>query len=207
MVKKHFLEGKVIGMLTVLSRAENKGRRQYYNCICECGNVTVKMAESLLSGRTKSCGCLYVKNRGLYNLKHNGASLNEYRIWSGMKSRCNENASEGVWLIYGGRGIKVCDRWLNSFENFFEDMGKRPSKKHSIDRVDNNKGYSPENCRWATPKEQARNTRRCVWIEWGGTKKILKDWAEFLNVDYGSFRKRVKKAGVENSFNYYINKQ
>lgn len=107
---------------------------------------------------------------------HGMGKTSEYSIWSMMKDRC-VNPNSTAFSYYGGRGIRVCDRWLESFENFFEDMGKRPSKKHQLDRIDNDGDYSPENCQWRTVKQQHRNKRNNVWIEFDGKKKILSDWA------------------------------
>jgi len=114
-----------------------------------------------------------------------------YAIYQNIKQRCHNIHSES-YSKYGGRGIKVCDRWLESFENFYEDMGAKPEGK-SVDRIDNNKGYCKENCRWATPKEQSRNTRRNVVIEHKGVSKTLAEWAEDSHVHYGTFVSRIRR--------------
>ena len=101
----------------------------------------------------------------------------EYEIWQGMRKRCT-NPNTRAYKYYGGRGIKVCERWMDSFESFFADMGKRPSPTHSIDRIDNDKDYSPDNCRWATKTEQSRNQRRNHLLTLGGETLTLAEWAE-----------------------------
>lgn len=115
-----------------------------------------------------------------------------YIIYRGIIARCYwPNA--GHYKDYGGRGIKMCDRWLNSFHAFAEDMGERPSKSHSIDRIDNDKGYSPENCRWATKKEQLRNTRKNRRLTYNGETKTMKEWSEITGIKYPTFKLRVKQ--------------
>lgn len=116
-------------------------------------------------------------------ITHNDSYSPEYRAWYHMKARCYNMKNKG-YKIYGGRGIKVCDRWLHSYENFLHDMGRRPSINHSIDRKDVDGNYSPENCRWATAKQQRENTRSIIKVDFNGEQVCLKRWAEHNNVKY-----------------------
>ena len=154
-------------------------KQRAVECRCDCGDVRVYRLYSLRNGNTRSCGCLSEES-GRH--AHGGSYLPEYGVWCGLRSRCL-NPNDTAWKYYGGRGIKVCDRWERSFEAFFADMGKRPSNKHSIDRFPNNNGnYEPGNCRWATAKEQARNTRRNYLVFHNDETKCVAEWAEQYRV-------------------------
>lgn len=171
--------GRKFGRLSVIRFVGvNKHRIKLWECSCDCGNLTIVRGTTLRSGMTKSCGCFQKTHAKTHGLSRSGCP--EYRVWAGMLFRCNSELASG-YHNYGGRGIKVCDRW-QSFENFFIDMGKRPSPKHSIDRIDNNKDYSPDNCRWATKKQQDRNRRTNRIVEINEIAKPLIEWAEAVGL-------------------------
>jgi hypothetical protein len=166
------------------------GAIHHWRCVCDCGTVRVVRAGGLIYGTSKSCGCLQKQNASASNAKHYLSRSREYRIWTGMKSRCYSK-SRNCYANYGARGIKVCERWLNSFENFLADMGPRPSPKHSIDRIDNDGDYSPSNCRWATPKQQLRNTRTNRILVFRGKSLSVAQWAEDTGLSTNTLHERL----------------
>jgi hypothetical protein len=159
------LTGRVFSRLTVV-RLSHKDRHGYTHwlCRCECGNEKTILGASLRSGATKSCRC-WNQEAGAQRVKHgcarSGQTTAEHRAWVEMRQRCSNPRRVG-WKYYGGRGIRVCWRWLSldGFQNFLEDMGPRPSPEHSLDRIDNDSHYEPGNVRWATKTEQSKNRRK-----------------------------------------------
>jgi hypothetical protein len=191
--------GKKFTNLTILSEAEahiTKGghKRRAVICQCDCGKIIKSQISPIISKSVKSCGCYsakLAKERMLYeNKTHGMVKSPEYNSWRSMKKRCYLKAHKS-YKYYGGRGIIVCDRWLNSFENFLQDMGIRPEGNYSLDRIDNNGDYCPENCRWATLLEQGRNQRTNVNVTYQGETKCIAEWAEVTGMPYGKLHYRI----------------
>lgn len=181
--------GEKYNMLTVLAEAErdNNSHKQFL-CLCDCGNEKVLRSHNVESGHIKSCGC----NRDEYVKTHGKTDTNEYRTWNAMKSRCN-NPNVTGYENYGGRGISVCQRWSESFEAFFEDMGLKPSDKHSIERLDNDGNYEPSNCTWGTAYEQMRNRRDNINITKDGETHNQTDWGRKFGLSDGAIKRRIQK--------------
>jgi len=198
------LVGNKYERLTVVSHAGIKGRRvHHWLCKCDCGNESVVAGSNLKKGRVKSCGCL--NKECDWNKTHGMAKSSTYHIWNSMKMRCS-NPNSDAYPYYGARGIKVCDKWADSFEAFLVDMGERPDGM-SIDRIDVDGDYAPENCRWATAKEQMRNTRANRSITANGETKLLVEWAETTGFSEQVIARRIGVHGwsPEDAINTPIN--
>lgn len=183
------LRGRKFGRLTVVSYAGKRAAAHCWNCECACGSESVVRGGNLVSGGATSCGCLQRELASKRFATHRRTKTTEYNIWSGMLSRCT-NRNSRSYRYYGARGITVCDRW-QSFENFFADMGARPSMKHTLDRIDNDGQYSPENCRWATLSEQARKKSNSVLVTHDGSTKTIAEWSEIVGIPYGTLHNRI----------------
>lgn len=179
------LSGERVGRLFVLSGCgKDKFGNSLWNCECDCGGRVVVSSGKLLSKTrpTRSCGCLQreaTAERNRKNATHRDVQSAEYNSWKGMKQRCT-NKKDRNYFRYGGRGIAVCQRWLDSYEAFLKDMGRSPSCKHSIERVDVNGNYEPSNCVWATIKTQNRNTRRTQRFIYKGELMSLPDLCDLV---------------------------
>lgn len=167
-------------------------------CVCDCGTEKRIPGSRLRSGASKSCGCLRRERghlRGRQNRTHGhasgGATSPTYRTWRAMIQRCTDLNATG-YDNYGGRGIKVCDRWLEGFENFVVDMGLRPSGR-TIDRLDPNGNYTRENCRWATDTQQRETRRDSISLEYKGEKRSLLGWSKHLGIPYATLHQRWSK--------------
>ena len=213
MGKREDLSGKKFNMLTIVEDAEDYispiGKRFVrVKALCDCGNYTIANKSAIKNGTLKSCGCLHKKSI----TKHGLSKTPAYRRWGSIKARCN-NKNSNHYADYGGRGIKVCRRWLK-FDNFQDDMGERP-KGTSIDRINNNGNYEPSNCKWSTKKEQSNNRRNNIVIKYKGNEKTITEWARHFKINESTFYYRYKnKMPLEKMMskknytgnNQYINK-
>lgn len=190
MPKHKDITGQKFGRLTALYRLHNNHTvRTYWLCICECGNLKESEISNLLKCNITSCGCL----RKELNTKHGKSNSRLFTIWNSMKERCY-NVNQKSYKHYGQRGIKVCDEWLNDFQAFYDwAMSHGYNRGLTIDRIDVNKNYSPDNCRWATTKQQNRNTTRNRLITINGDTRCLSDWCELLGLKYKRVHNRLNK--------------
>lgn len=173
-------------------------RDQYWSFQCNCGNIKVASIKKVRSGNTQSCGCFRREKTaalGKSLITHGLCKSPEYVSWVAMKRRCGNPANDD-FNRYGGRGIKVCERWM-MFENFFADMGPRLSPNHSIDRINNNGNYEPGNCRWATAKEQAHNRRNNRFVEYKGRRITMANAAELAGIKVNTMWRRISVHGWE----------
>lgn len=196
------LSGSEFHRLTAVAPCGRANKQVVWFCKCKCGRIVQVRSSSLRNGTTKSCGCLRVdrlaENRyRLGSLSHGLSKQVEYRLYFSMRARC-ERKTERNYKYYGGRGIRVCNRWRHGengktgFECFFADMGQRPTPGHSIERLDNDGNYSPDNCAWRTQQDQCRNTRRNHYLTFRGTTLCLQAWSERIGVGAPTIRRRLK---------------
>lgn len=189
------LVGQTFARLTVVSRAGSQNKKATWLCRCDCGNEVVVKSDNLKTGNTKSCGCQKrestIATMQATKRTHGLSRSAEYKIWVHIKQRCY-NEKSASYPDYGGRGIVMCKRWKDSFEEFFKDMGNRPSPDMSIDRRDVNGEYSPDNCRWATDVEQCSNRRNNHLIEHNGVTKTITQWARDAGLHPTTIRLRLR---------------
>jgi hypothetical protein len=200
-------EGEKHGRLTVIKEVHSIGNGRRVLVKCECDKEKEMGLYKWRGGDIKSCGCLVTETMIKRKLTHGEARsiTGEYWAWQSMTTRCtNKNAHN--YHLYGGRGITVCDRWIKSYETFLSDMGRKPTKEHSLDRIDVNGNYEQSNCRWATKKEQANNRRTSRKIEHLGESKNVEEWAKIYNVNtktlYGQLWRNEFNLDIVN-FKYY----
>jgi len=185
------LSGRRFGRLTAVSPSESKNGLSAWLCICDCGKETRPTSGSLVSGNTKSCGCLGRENATRAVTKHGETKTPEYAAWLNAKARCYSPTSTR-YSRYGGRGIGMCSEWRSNYMAFLSDMGRRPSPKHSLDRIDVNANYSAGNCRWVTIDVQSRNRTSNVWIEVDGQRMTVTDAAQKLGLPYQKLARRIR---------------
>jgi len=199
--KKQMINLK-FGLFTVLNEVENRNKNGHilYDVICECGNKKTVLGSSLRNGGSKACNSCKHKITGT----HGKYKTKEYKTWTSMRFRCDAKKN---YKNYSLKGITVCDEW-NDFNVFLKDMGLAPTKKHSIDRINVHKGYSKNNCRWATDKVQARNRTNNRLIEYNGQVKCISEWCEVLNMPHNTFSNRLKRGwSIEKTIKTPINKK
>lgn len=185
------LTGRRFNMLVVQRRVANSKRGQSrWECLCDCGNSTIVTASNLKTGAVKSCGCLKHKKHDTHHLSHTPLC----KVWYKMRQRCY-SINDQAYKDYGGRGITICDEWKNNFESFYNwSLANGYTDGLTIDRINNNDGYSPQNCRWSTPKEQANNRRSCRYFTFDGKTMNLMQWCNLLNLPYKIVHSRIYKS-------------
>ncbi len=183
--------GKKFFRLTILEIIRGTPVGVQAKAKCECGKTIVCRARAILTDRSKSCGCLHREVTSATFFKHGHSGHRMYRIWRGIKCRCL-NPKDYQFKNYGGRGITICKRWINSFENFWEDMIIGYRDDLEVDRKNINGNYTPENCRWATRKQQTNNSRQNHLLTFNGKTQPLTAWSEELGIPIGALRSRVR---------------
>jgi hypothetical protein len=185
------LSDQRFGRLRVISRAgKNKHNQLLWNCECDCGQKCVCLGFVMRRGETQSCGCLHREITSTINASHGMAGTPIYAIYRSMMQRCYDKNSQ-AYNRYGGRGINVCDQW-QQFEGFYDAMGDKP-KDMSLDRIDNNGDYSPENVKWANAKTQANNRKSNVVLEHNGKKQTMQQWSDELGLKVGTVWARLNR--------------
>ena len=191
-MKLEDLTGQKFGRLTVLSRAENRNHHTYWNCVCECGAFSVVTSYHLTHGRTKSCGCLRSDATILSHTTHGLTEHPLYKVWRAMKERCYLPTNKR-FEHYGGRGIKVCDEWKDDFVAFFEwSIRNGYEEGLSIDRINVDGNYEPNNCRWITMDEQSRNKTSNILLTYNGKTQCIAEWSREVGIKEATIRRRIK---------------
>ena len=191
------MTGKKFGRLSVIEYAGRSNKSHaLWRLKCDCGKVIIAPGSGVRSGNTRSCGCAQRESFHKTITKHGLRNHPMYGLWLGMLARCRHR-SQRHWKRYGGRGIKVCERW-KSFPNFLSDMGERPSPNHSLDRIDNDGNYCPENCRWATGKQQALTSSHTKPFTLFGITLPITEWVSIAGISTTTFYER-KRLGMPDS--------
>ena len=186
------ISGKRFGRLVAVSSTSTHKYGRVWLCECDCGSTASVMAGKLIQGKTRSCGCLAKELLGNRLRTHGQSKTPEYRVYKNMICRC-ENKNRKSYMYYGGRGVSVCKRWRTSFSNFIADMGPRPSPTHTIDRIDGDDSYNPDNCRWATRQTQSENRRNCIYITYHGKTLTAKGWSRIVKFSDTTIRRKVRQ--------------
>lgn len=188
------LTGKRFGRLTVVKRDEYKNKKVYWLCKCDCGNICKVPTGNLRSGNTTSCGCVHKEHTSKLFTTHGKSETKLYNnVWLKIRARCYSITCK-EYVYYGGRGITICDEWLNNFQSFYDwSMNNGYKEGLTIDRIDNNKGYEPSNCRWVDMKHQARNRRSNRNYTINGVTHCIKEWCEIYNLGYKKVWQRIER--------------
>lgn len=204
---KDDLTGRKFNRLTVLGFASRDWQgKSRWECQCDCGTKTIVDGYNLMSGHVKSCGCLNIESIKNRSTTHGHSRTGEsiYPVWKSMRARCN-NPNNHAYKNYGGRGISICKEWDENFQSFYDwstNNGYKPGL--SIDRIDNEHGYFPDNCRWATVEEQANNRRRCRNITYNNITHTIAEWSRILNTPYSALSSRINRGDMRD-FEQYFN--
>jgi hypothetical protein len=181
--------GQRFARLLVQEMVKHASGRTCCLCRCDCGNFTTVETSNIRRGLTRSCGCLRSETAGKSTVRHGMSRTREHSSWKSMKQRCC-NPQSPFYHRYGARGITICKRW-EDFENFYADMGPKPIGM-SLDRIDNDKGYSPENCRWATAQQQARNRSNNTILTIDGQSRTISEWCDLNGIKRTTVIQRIR---------------
>lgn len=192
MGKEKDLTGQRFGKLIALERTDKKrGNLTFWKCQCDCGNISIVQTGHLTNGHTQSCGCLQKERARKAHTTHGKANERITKIWYGIRKRCY-NPNSIYYSNYGGRGISMCDEWRSDFQSFYEWAMSHGYEEHlTIDRIDVNGNYCPENCRWITNEEQQNNRRTSHLLTYNGETHSMKDWAQLIGIKYSTLRGRI----------------
>ena len=193
------IRGQRFGLWLVVGTYTRVGNKTLWLCRCDCGTERRVNAAELRNGKSTNCGCVRKAKGGARNATHGLSHTRMHARWMGMIARC-ENPNHSAYARYGGRGVRVCRRWRKSFTAWLADMGPPPTPRHTIDRIDNDDDYKPSNCRWATNKANCRNKKTSQFIEWGGERLHIAEWAERLGMSQQTLVYRITFWSLEKAF-------